>query len=55
VVQFDEMWSFVRQFYRFVVIESTTDSQSRSAVWSWNQQVAPPNGLWLAKSGTGGK
>ena len=28
--------------------------ESRSAVWSSNQK-APPNGLWLAKSGTGSK
>jgi hypothetical protein len=27
--------------------------ESRSAVRSWNQEVVPPNGLWLAKSGTG--
>jgi hypothetical protein len=51
----DEMWSFVWQFYCFVVFESITYTESRSAVWSWNQEVAPPNGLWLAKSGTGGK
>jgi hypothetical protein len=28
-------------------------SKPRSAVWGRNQ-VAPPNGLWLAKSGIGG-
>jgi hypothetical protein len=29
-------------------------SEQRSAGCSWNQE-APPNGLWLAKSGMGGK
>jgi hypothetical protein len=29
--------------------ESSTYWESGSAVWSWNQEVDPPNGLWLAK------
>src|SRR4029077_16144051 len=47
-----------RNLPRFLVLtqfESTTYWESRSVVWSWNQEVAPPNGLWLAKSGMGGK
>jgi len=37
-----------------ISIQRSNDSESRSPVRGWNQ-VAPANGLWLAKSGIGGK
>jgi hypothetical protein len=40
---------------QFLSSQGVLRSESLAAVCSWNQDVAPPNGLWLAKSGTRGK